>query len=220
MDKGQVVDGRVRGAWIQFSYEGQEAYIAKSLVREVSQQEAEQQLELNQRVYITRYASSDVYIRPSMGSQKSLGILSKAEEVYGYEKGAWFAFEYDGQTAYVAKSLLTEEKPEVPMYMGVVPQDRVVRTLTVQATAYTHTGSRTASGVWPQAYHTVAVDPWVIPMGTWMYVEGYGYAKAEDTGGAINGNIIDVFFDTESECINWGRQYGLTVYILDGPPNF
>ena len=91
---------------------------------------------------------------------------------------------------------------------------RVRRSLLMESTAYTHTGYPTATGAWPVAHHTVAVDPSVIPMGTKMYVEGYGYAVAQDTGGAIVGNIIDVFLDSEWECIQWGRRH-VMVYILD-----
>lgn len=87
-------------------------------------------------------------------------------------------------------------------------------TIVMEATAYTHTGNPTATGAWPTAYYTVAVDPSVIPMGTRLYVEGYGYAVAQDTGGAIIGNRIDVFFDSEGECINWGRR-SVVVHVLD-----
>jgi 3D (Asp-Asp-Asp) domain-containing protein len=59
-----------------------------------------------------------------------------------------------------------------------------------------------------------AVDPNVIPLGTELWIEGYGYALACDTGGAIQGNRIDVCFDTRSEAIQWGRRTVL-VYILD-----
>lgn len=52
----------------------------------------------------------------------------------------------------------------------------------------------------------VAVDPNYIPLGTKLYVEGYGTAYAVDTGGAIKGNIIDVHFPTAEECIQWGRR--------------
>ncbi|MFA5537423.1 MAG: 3D domain-containing protein [Bacillota bacterium] len=83
----------------------------------------------------------------------------------------------------------------------------------VEATAYTHTGNRTKTGTWPQV-GTIAVDPKVIPLGTKLYVEGYGVGKAEDIGGAIKGNRIDVFLDTEKECVIWGRK-NLKVYILE-----
>ena len=66
---------------------------------------------------------------------------------------------------------------------------------------------------------TIAVDPRVIPLGTKVYVEGlygaknYGYAVAEDTGGAIKGEIIDLYFNTHKETVNWGRQQ-VNIYIL------
>jgi len=50
----------------------------------------------------------------------------------------------------------------------------------------------------------VAVDPRVIPMGTRLYVEGYGEAIAADQGNAIKGNRIDLFFDTHQQGLNWG----------------
>ncbi|MEG2353768.1 MAG: 3D domain-containing protein [Clostridium sp.] len=65
----------------------------------------------------------------------------------------------------------------------------------------------------PGGYSTIAVDPSVIPLGTKVYVEGYGYAIAEDTGGAIKGNIIDVFLSSYNESCNWGRKK-VKVYII------
>ncbi|GAA0320893.1 ubiquitin-like domain-containing protein [Bacillus carboniphilus] len=50
----------------------------------------------------------------------------------------------------------------------------------------------------------IAVDPSVIPLGTKVYVEGYGHAVAGDTGSAIKGNKIDVFFPTKAEAYRWG----------------
>jgi uncharacterized protein YabE (DUF348 family) len=52
----------------------------------------------------------------------------------------------------------------------------------------------------------IAVDPSVIPLGTKVYVEGYGYAVAADTGSAIRGNKIDVFFPSKSDAYRWGRK--------------
>lgn len=80
------------------------------------------------------------------------------------------------------------------------------------ATAYTHTGNRTATGAWPKV-GMIAVDPRVIPLGSTVYVEfpaPYSYLngnyRAADTGGRIKGNIIDVFFETEGQCRNFGRR--------------
>ncbi len=58
----------------------------------------------------------------------------------------------------------------------------------------------------PLARGIVAVDPNVIPMGTRLYVEGYGDAIAADQGGAIKGNRIDLYFDSRQEAMNWGMR--------------
>ncbi len=94
---------------------------------------------------------------------------------------------------------------------GVSLQGR--KSLDVVATAYTHTGNPTASGVMPYV-GGVAVDPKVIPLDTNLYVEGYGYAKAVDTGGLIKGNRVDIFLDTVKECYAWGKR-SVKVYILE-----
>lgn len=81
------------------------------------------------------------------------------------------------------------------------------------ASAYTYTGNRTATGQQP-AVGLVAVDPRVIPLGTRLYIEGYGYAKAADTGGAIRGDRLDLFMEDRTQCLNWGRRT-VKVYILE-----
>ncbi|MEA4826751.1 MAG: ubiquitin-like domain-containing protein [Clostridium sp.] len=100
----------------------------------------------------------------------------------------------------------------------------------MRATAYTEsykdTGKRpgdkgfgiTASGTRvrrnPEGYSTVAVDPRIIPLGTKLYIPGYGYAIAEDTGGAIKGNKIDLYFNGDNHVYRWGVKY-VDVYIVD-----
>lgn len=58
----------------------------------------------------------------------------------------------------------------------------------------------------PLARGIIATDPKVIPMGTRLYVEGYGMGIAADQGNAIKGNRIDLFFDTRQEALNWGMR--------------
>ena len=93
----------------------------------------------------------------------------------------------------------------------------VVKTLTMESTAYYGHGT-TALGLKPvrnpNGLSTIAVDPNVIPLGTQGYVSGYGLALAADTGGAIKGNIIDVFLNSYEECYSWGRRQ-VTVQILE-----
>lgn len=85
--------------------------------------------------------------------------------------------------------------------------------ITVQATAYTHTGNNTYTGVYPHV-GTVAVDPAVIPLGSRLWIEGYGYGIAQDTGGLIQGKRVDLFMDTVAQCRSWGRRT-VKVYVLD-----
>ena len=71
----------------------------------------------------------------------------------------------------------------------------------------------TATGI-PATRGVVAVDPNVIPLGTRLFIPGYGEAIAADTGGAIVGNKIDLLMESYSEAISFGRQ-DITVYVLD-----
>lgn len=70
----------------------------------------------------------------------------------------------------------------------------------------------TASGL-PLRRGLVAVDPFMIPLGTHMYVMGYGFAVARDTGSAIKGNVIDLAFNSRGEALRWGRRR-VRVYIF------
>jgi uncharacterized protein YabE (DUF348 family) len=102
-----------------------------------------------------------------------------------------------------------------------------VKSITMSATAYDssfescgkHEGDPyygiTASGMKVKP-GIVAVDPRVIPLGTWLYVEGYGEALAADTGGAIKGNKIDLFYESPKTVKNFGRRK-VKVYVLDKP---
>ncbi|MDL2225454.1 G5 domain-containing protein [Eubacteriales bacterium OttesenSCG-928-M02] len=94
--------------------------------------------------------------------------------------------------------------------------DRVKGTIKVdKITAYTHTGGNTSTGRKP-AVGLCAVNPKQIPYGTKLYIPGYGYAIAADTGGFVNwgGTMIDVFMNSESECRSWGVKRNRTVYII------
>lgn len=86
-----------------------------------------------------------------------------------------------------------------------MPREEPQEPMIFEATAYTWTGNQTATGTWPSR-GTIAVDPAIIPLGTRLYVEGYGEGIAEDTGGAIKGEILDLYMESESECWDWGRR--------------
>ncbi|MEH7118908.1 ubiquitin-like domain-containing protein [Neobacillus vireti] len=83
----------------------------------------------------------------------------------------------------------------------------------VTATAYTAycngCSGRTATGLNLRAnpnMKVIAVDPRIIPLGTKVYVEGYGYAVAADTGGAIKGYIVDLLMPSHADAYRWGRK--------------
>ncbi len=78
------------------------------------------------------------------------------------------------------------------------------QTMTVSSTGYALRG-RTASGL-PTGWGIVAVDPSVIPLGTRMTIPGYGEAVAADTGGAVRGATIDLWFPSVALAMAWGRK--------------
>lgn len=113
---------------------------------------------------------------------------------------------------------VAKSKPTKSTNTQVATQQGDKRLLgTFQSTAYdlsvASTGKRpgdkgygiTASGM-KAGPGVVAVDPKVIPLGTKLFIEGYGNAIAGDTGSAIKGNIIDVFFSSNAKCMSWGRR--------------
>lgn len=74
-------------------------------------------------------------------------------------------------------------------------------------------GAKTASGTTPTEGRTIAVDSSVIPLGSRVYIEGYGVFIAEDTGGAIKDNKIDVFVSSHDRAYELGVQYA-NIYLL------
>lgn len=143
----------------------------------------------------------------------------------------------------VSKELIKEKLVKKPvnavMEVGVEPRVvvsrgeslRFSRAITMQASAYTagyeSTGKRpgdrgygrTATGMTAQR-GVVAVDPRVIPLGTKLYIEStdghssYGYAVAADVGSSIKGNKIDLFYESLSDALRFGRRT-VKVYVLE-----
>lgn len=110
---------------------------------------------------------------------------------------------------------------ESPILGGdVPPPTHYSRKIRCESTAYYpgvgnggRWAGRTAMG-YESRPGRIAVDPNVIPLGSRLYVEGYGYCVAVDTGGAIKGNKVDVCFATIEECYRYGRRQ-VDVYLLD-----
>ena len=122
----------------------------------------------------------------------------------------------------ISREVVTEpvnaiiERGTASMVSTPVGDFKYSKALTVVATGYTQYDegctSTTATGT-AAVRGAVAVDPSVIPLGTKLYIPGYGMATAEDTGGAIDGYRIDLCYNSVNEAFAWGRQT-VTVYIL------
>ena len=141
---------------------------------------------------------------------RSLKTAPKADALYKQEKA-----ELRKSNTQNTKATKKVEKPVDSLQAQLAKAKRV---FTVRSTAYTSDprenggwnitaiGTKIRRGV-------IAVDPRVIPLRTRVYVEGYGFATAEDTGGAIKGNKIDVVMDTNAQSRNWGVR-NVKIYIL------
>jgi 3D (Asp-Asp-Asp) domain-containing protein len=112
-------------------------------------------------------------------------------------------------TTVVETTTTVVETTTEPIETTTEPQ---TKTMLVDATAYCScakccgkSDGITASGVKAKANHTIAVDKRIIPLGTVVLINGKQYV-AEDTGGAIKGNRIDIYFDSHEQALKWGRQ--------------
>ena len=117
---------------------------------------------------------------------------------------------YPGETIAIDEATATRKQNELATQLST--EDDAL-TLTMTATAYTAycegCSGITKNGTDIRAnphLKVIAVDPSIIPLGTRVWVEGYGEAIAADIGGAIKGNIIDVFIPSHEEALEWGRK--------------
>ena len=164
---------------------------------------------------------------------KELGLIDKDSEIKGHIDEDNLRITYFGRTAYIKAKNTTKESPKdrdarlakerkiqaqklaekrkKEKQAQAAPKNVSGRTITMRSTAYTSDPSEnggystTAMGT-AIRYGVAAVDPNVIPLGTRLYIEGYGYARAEDTGGAIKGNKIDLVFGSKAQSNRWGRR--------------
>ncbi len=92
-------------------------------------------------------------------------------------------------------------------YSGVIKGKTKARYKVIRVKAWAYTGGgRTATGKKAKKGY-IAVDPRVIKLHSKVYVPGYGYARAEDTGGNIKGKKIDCYFSSRKACFRWGARY-------------
>ncbi|MBE6095847.1 MAG: hypothetical protein E7199_10365 [Schwartzia succinivorans] len=130
--------------------------------------------------------------------------LRTPEEIEAEERQAQMAQE---QEPYVREGFIETSRGAM----------RYTDVMVMEASAYLPTDGGgdciTATGI-PATHGVVAVDPDVIPLGTRVYIPGYGVAIAADTGGMIEGAMIDLCMESYDDCMDFGRR-DIDVYILD-----
>lgn len=183
---------------------------------------------IEKEVARTGWVSQNLNVRTSPSTDsKVVGTLAKGEKISGYVQGDWLRISYNNATAYVSNKFISDKevKKDEPKEVEVAELSdgdnnfSYSKVMTVKATAYSmHEPGlnwQTASGIdLRQNPKVIAVDTRVIPLGTRVYVEGYGYAIAGDTGGAIKGNKIDLHMNSVAECYQWGVRT-VKLYILN-----
>ncbi|MFC5604487.1 3D domain-containing protein [Sporosarcina koreensis] len=163
------------------------------------------------------FAASSTYTVKNGDTLYSIAAMHK---ITVKELKTWNGIKSDlihpNQNLHVVKTntnVKAQSKPKAAKTPSRSDDDNVVKEITVSASAYT-ANCNGCSGITSTGINlkrnpdakVIAVDPSIIPLGTKVYVEGYGYAIAGDTGSAIKGNKIDVFFPSKSEAYKWGRK--------------
>jgi cystine transport system substrate-binding protein len=114
------------------------------------------------------------------------------------------ALDHRARQVVTKSQTLQSQAPPAPAPFSEVSVSDGARTLTVTSTGYSLPG-RTAIGL-PVGLGIVAVDPAVIPLGTRMSIPGYGEGVAADTGSAVQGLTIDLWFPSLAQALAWGRR--------------
>lgn len=94
---------------------------------------------------------------------------------------------------------------------------RYVKILACDTVAYSADPEDSTYLGYPARQGSVAVDPDFIPLGTELWIPGYGIGIAADIGAAVVGNIVDLCMDTYEESCEWGRQ-DVDIYVLEEAP--
>jgi len=131
---------------------------------------------------------------------------------------------YPGDQLTLSTANKSSPKPKIPTAtppVANIPTTSSTKEMSVTATAYTAycegCSGTTYTGIDLRSnpnQKVIAVDPSIIPLGSRVWVEGYGEAIAGDIGSAIKGNIIDVFIEKRQDALNWGRKT-VTIKILE-----
>ncbi|WP_439021816.1 cell wall-binding protein EntD [Bacillus thuringiensis] len=196
LNKDDVIEttNQVQNEWLQFDYNGKVGYVHVPFLTGtapvIEKKEVVTQDEAPAKV------NTPVKNNTAVKSKESVKNVESSKPV--------------GKAKPAAKSVAKSTETSAPTGGG--------REITVEATAYTANPSENGSyggRVLTAMGHdltanpnmkVIAVDPKVIPLGSKVWVEGYGEAIAGDTGGAIKGNRIDVLVGSDGSANSWGRK--------------
>lgn len=102
------------------------------------------------------------------------------------------------------------------IHFGDAPDSYIKKVSGVRAVSYHFDGNPPGAYGLPCTYGTAAVDPDVFPLGSLLYIEGYGYAIANDVGTSIKGKVVDVYMERYAQCLMWGA-HSVNVYLVEKP---
>lgn len=192
----------------------------------------DQMLKAGDHIYVRRvttgYVEEEVVIEHdqvyAIDYNMAIGNTAVTQEGQdGLEKNTYFVTYVDGEESdreLEKVEVIKEKKDKVISYgMGVlsgVPSGISYKEKIsgVRAVAYHFDGNPRGAYGLPCEYGTCAVDSSVIPLGSLLYIEGYGYAIANDVGSAIKGNTVDLYMEKNSQCLAWGART-VNVYIIE-----
>ena len=182
--------------------------------------------EVDKTMYVTATKGLNVRAVPTTDSTP-LDTFTYGEEVNVIGSKAenndneWVLIEYDSNFAFVWSEYLTTDVPKMNPSLSYYDEHNVSNeessslSMTYlgnyMCTAYEWTGSPCANGNYPSVGYTVACNS--LPLGTQIYIEGYGYYVVEDRGGGGD-NWIDIYMGDESSCYDFGVRY-LDVYLVN-----
>ena len=147
----------------------------------------------------------------SVKEDNSANLVQQSNEVKKENKTVVSNATQNNASATTEKNEVKKEEPKKEE--AAASTNKNGRLMTVNASAYSG-HNITATGTTPK-WGTIAVDPSVIPYGTRVYIPKFDMVfTAEDCGGAIKGTKIDIFMNSESDCVNFGRQ-NIEIQILN-----
>lgn len=147
--------------------------------------------------------------RQSLTAQRLAALRSRAREAE--QRSAGITRAAVGPSDDGAPQATSDAAAEAPAAPAAPVAAAGTRSFVADAVAY-HLPGKTASGL-PVGVGVIAVDPTVIPLGTRVFIPGYGPAVAADVGTAVKGNIIDLWMPSTAQALAWGRRtVTITIY--------